>query len=472
MGRVASRRLVASLLVLGGLSGCGGGSGSGGQVPAPINNAPTFTSATTASVAENSSTPFYNAAATDADGDTVTIAITGGSDSAAFSFAGGALGFAKAPNFDQPTDANLDNTYEVTLTATDGKGGSTSLTLPVRVTNDREGVNLTRLTSGLGADAVIAARRGPTDGLIVVSQDGTVREFFGGTASGNLAGNVFNSGETGRVLAVAHFNGYGVVMLDITGVGVIVRTIVLQDSISQFSVSDDLAGPSTGAPRGTLFFGGDGFLFGALGDPSGSLAQDVTSGYGKLFRVQIDPFCGASVGSRICIYGELFGDGVHSPAGGGGYASRSFLLDSGTDQQEEVNYFFQDARPLDFGWPFREGTFARVTNPPAPVIGPSITYTYGNGFFQGQRMTGGLHYTGRIASLDDRVLITDRSGKIFAFRSGFLSDGILHTANEMENRTADFVPADGAIERPAAIVRDSAGRLFVLDGDGELYVAG
>lgn len=470
MGRAASRGLVASLLVLGGLSGCGGGD-SGGQAPAPINKAPSFTSATTASVAENSGTPFYSAAAADADGDTVTIAITGGSDSAAFSFVGGALSFARAPNFDQPTDANLDNTYEVTLTATDSKGASTSLTLPVRVTNDREGVNLTRLTGGLGTDAVMAARTRGSDGLIVVSQDGTVREFFGGSGAGNLTGNVFAPGESGRVLAVAHFNGYGVVMLDIRGVGVIVRTIVLQDSVLQYSVSDELAGPSTGAERGTLFIGGDGFLFGALGDPSGSLAQDAASGYGKLFRVQVDPFCGASVGT-YCIFAELFGDGIHSPAGGGGYATRSFLLDSGTDQQEEVNYFFQDARPLDFGWPFREGTFARVANPPAAVIGPSVTYTYGNGFFQGQRMTGGLHYTGRIASLDDRILITDRSGKIFAFRAGFLSDGILHTASEMENRTADFAPADGAIERPVAIVRDTAGRLYVLDGDGELYSAG
>ena len=87
-------------------------------------------------------------------------------------------------------------------------------------------------------------------------------------------------------------------------------------------------------------------------------------------------------------------------------------------------------------------------------------------------MTGGLHYTGAIASLDDKILVTDRSGKIFAFRAGFLSDGILHAPTEMENRTADFVPADGAIERPATIVRDTAGRLFVLDGDGELYLAG
>lgn len=468
MARVTSRRLVASLLVLCVMPGCGGG---GSEAPAQINKAPSFTSQSTASVAENSSVPFYTAAATDADGDSVTISMTGGSDSAAFSFVGGVLGFVKAPNYDQPTDANLDNIYEVTLTATDGKGGSTSLTLPVRVTNDQEGVNLTRVTSGLGTDAVMAARTRGADGLIVVSQDGTVREFFGGSGSGNLMGNVFKSGEAGRVLAVAHFNGYGVAMLDITGTGVIVRTIVLQDSPLQYAITDVLAAPSTQAARGTLFIGGDGFMFGAVGDPSGGLAQDTSSGYGKLYRIQVDPYCGASTLS-YCLYSERFGDGIHSPAGGGGYASRSFVLDSGTDQQEEVDYFFQDSRPLDFGWPYREGTFVRVANPPAPVIGPSITYTYGDGFFQGQGMTGGLHYTGAIASLDDKILVTDRSGKIFAFRAGFLSDGILHAPTEMENRTADFVPADGAIERPATIVRDTAGRLFVLDGDGELYLAG
>jgi hypothetical protein len=217
-----------------------------------------------------------------------------------------------------------------------------------------------------------------------------------------------------------------------------------------------------------LFIGGDGFLFGALGDPSGDLAQDAASGYGKFYRVQVDPGCGASVGT-YCVYAELFGDGVHAPAGGGGYQGLSYLLDRGTDQQEEVNYFNQSARPLDFGWPYREGTYERVANPPAAVIGPSLTYGHGNGFFAGMGLTGSTIYSGSIASLAGKVLLTDEAGKIFAFPATFLADGSLHLPTEMENRTADFAPASGTIERPVAIVRDYAGRLFVLDGDGELY---
>lgn len=473
MGRIDfTRRHLPSALVLGlatAITGCGGGDGSSPTpTPGPTNRAPTFTSASTASIGENSNGIVYTAATTDPDGDAVTITLSGGADASAFSFADGALRFVKSPNFDQPTDANFDNSYEVTLTAQDSKGASTSQTISVRVTNDREGISVSRLTSGLGVDAVIAARTRGAEGLIVVSQDGTVREFFGGSATGNVGGNVFKTGETGRVLAVAHFNGYGVAMLDIAGRGIMVRTIILQDSQLQYTVEKVIAAPSTVQARGTLFIAGDGFLFGALGDPFGDLAQVPTSGYGKLYRVQVDPFCGASLGT-YCIFAELFGDGVGAPAAGGSYASRSFLLDRGTDQQNEVTFFNQGAQPLDFGWPFREGTFVRVANPPAQLNGPSITYAYGDGFFEGRGMTGGIYYSGAIAALDDNVLIADQSGKIFVFRAGFLNDGILHTSKEMQNRTADFAPVDGTLERPISIVRDSAQRVYILDGDGELF---
>ena len=461
-------RQMAPLLAMGVLVACGG---DGGNTPAPVaptNRAPTFTSAQTVSVAENSSGSFYSAAATDPDGDAVAITLAAGGDAAAFSFSNGALSFVRPPNFDQPTDADYDNLYTITLVAQDANGASTNLTVTVRVTNHAEGISVSRLTTGLGQNAVIAVRTRGAEGLITVSQDGSVREFFNGSADANSAGNVFNQGETGRVLAVAHFNGYGVAMLDIVGLGVVVRTIILQDSRLSYVVEQRIAAPSTQEARGALWIGGDGFLFGALGDPSGNLAQDSASGYGKYYRVQVVPFCGASTLS-YCIFAENFGDGVHSPAGGGRYASRSFLLDSGTGQQEEVSYFQQTARPLDFGWPFWEGTLSRAENPPPQMNGPSLTYTIGDGFFQGRGLTGGVHYTGPIGALDDRVLLTDRAGKIFSFPAGFLSDTAIHSGNEMENRTADFTPSDGTIERPIAIVRDGAQRLYVLDGDGELY---
>jgi hypothetical protein len=279
---------------------------------------------------------------------------------------------------------------------------------------------------------------------------------------------VFKTGETGRVLAVAEFNGYGVTMLDIAGRGVIIRSIPLPDSPNKYSVEADLAAPSTLKPRGTLFVGGDGFLFGALGDPSGDLAPNPASGYGKFYRVQVDPYCGAST-LTYYVYAELFGNGVHAPAGGGGYQGQTFLLDRGTEQQEEIDYFNPNTRPIDFGWPYREGAYARVPNPPPMVTGPSLTYNHGDGIFGGRGLTGGTIYFGSIASLDGKILLTDETGKIFAFPATFLTDGILHGPSEMENRTADFAPSSGKIERPVAIVRDYAGRLFVLDGDGELY---
>lgn len=471
MGRVATlQRHTASALVIGLASlctSCGDGGGSS-PTPTPTNHAPGFTSVGSVSVVENTTGPIYTAAASDADGDPVTITLTGGADAAAFTLTGGALAFVSTPDFDRPIDANADNIYELALTASDGKGGTTPLALSVTVTNNHEGVNLTRVASGFGSDAVIASRGGAS-GLIIVSQDGSVHQVDATSGVVSDAGNVFKTGETGRVLAVAYSNGYGVAMLDIAGRGVIVRSI--PPSPQQRAVDADLAAASTMKPHGTLFIGGDGALFGALGDPSGDLAQDATSGYGKFYRVQVDPYCGASVGS-LCLSAELIGDGVHAPAGGGGYQGQSFLLDRGTDQQEEIDYFNQAARPIDFGWPYREGTYVRVANPPPAVIGPSLTYGHGNGTFDGNGLTGGTIYSGPIASLSNKILLTDEAGKVFAFPATFLADGILHRPNELENRTADFAPTSGAIERPVAIARDFAGRLFVLDGDGELYATG
>ncbi|MEM7070014.1 MAG: DUF4347 domain-containing protein, partial [Pseudomonadota bacterium] len=64
--------------------------------------------------------------ASDQDGDVPTFAITGGADQGLFSIdaASGVLTFNTAPNFETPTDADLDGVYEVAVTASDGNGGS------------------------------------------------------------------------------------------------------------------------------------------------------------------------------------------------------------------------------------------------------------------------------------------------------------------------------------------------------------
>ncbi len=140
--------LAASCLVLA-LAGCGGGGGGsssgggsgpgGGGTPPPSNRAPVFTSATSASVAENTAGVFYTATATDADGDALTYSLAGGADRARFSITGsGGLSFSAPPDFEAPADANRDNVYQVDLSVSDGKASATQ-SLSVTVTDVAEG---------------------------------------------------------------------------------------------------------------------------------------------------------------------------------------------------------------------------------------------------------------------------------------------------------------------------------------------
>jgi len=99
------------------------------------NDAPVITTASL-NVAENQ-TNAGTIVATDADGDTPEFSITGGADGALFAINSttGELTFNTAPDFEAPTDANLDNVYEVEVTGDDGNGGTTVQSISVTVTD-------------------------------------------------------------------------------------------------------------------------------------------------------------------------------------------------------------------------------------------------------------------------------------------------------------------------------------------------
>ena len=88
-----------------------------------IGNPPIFTSATSASVAENQSadTVIYTAMATDADGDAPTYSLSG-TDAALFTIdpTTGDVSFIAPPDFENPGDAGGNNAYEILVTASDG----------------------------------------------------------------------------------------------------------------------------------------------------------------------------------------------------------------------------------------------------------------------------------------------------------------------------------------------------------------
>ncbi|NGZ05936.1 MAG: hypothetical protein G8237_06220 [Magnetococcales bacterium] len=114
------------------------------------NDAPTVTSAATASVAENSSGTIYTATATDPEGDGLTWSLSG-VDAALFAIdpVTGALSFLVAPDFENPADAGGNNVYDVTLTATDHGSGALAgtLALAVTVTNANDAPTITLPTA-------------------------------------------------------------------------------------------------------------------------------------------------------------------------------------------------------------------------------------------------------------------------------------------------------------------------------------
>jgi len=111
--------LVLSVLVV---QGCFHSSSGGGGSTGPTNAAPVFTSGTAINVGADTTVTGYTATATDADGDTLTFSLSGGTDDTAFSIDSdsGALSFAITTNFDTPADSDEDNSYVVDITATDG----------------------------------------------------------------------------------------------------------------------------------------------------------------------------------------------------------------------------------------------------------------------------------------------------------------------------------------------------------------
>ena len=104
-------------------------------------SAPVFDSAiASVSVDENQADSFYTAQATDVDeNDTLTYSIAG-LDAALFTIdsATGDLSFNSPPDYENPSDADINNVYELSIAATDsiGKQAQQSLTITVANRND------------------------------------------------------------------------------------------------------------------------------------------------------------------------------------------------------------------------------------------------------------------------------------------------------------------------------------------------
>ena len=127
-------------------------------------DAPSFTSPDSASVAENQ-TVAYTAAATDADGDPLMYSLSG-TDAALFTIdpATGVVSFITPPDFEDPGDAGGNNIYNITVTASDGDN-STNHNVAITVTNEND--NDPIFTSDASASV---AENQPTDSAVYTAQ--------------------------------------------------------------------------------------------------------------------------------------------------------------------------------------------------------------------------------------------------------------------------------------------------------------
>jgi len=211
------------------------------------NQAPSFTSSASVSIAENT-TDVITVSATDADSDPLTYFITGGDDQSLFDIdsLSGAVTFTNAPDYETPGDANGDNIYNLEVTVDDGNGGTDAQTLSITVTDEDEtpptpsaapqvvwshyfGDSSNDYGTGLSSDSsgnIFAT--GNFHGSIDLDGDGTIDLTSAGgqdaylakyTSSGSLAwvtqigssgydaGNGITTDSSGNLIATGFFSG-------------------------------------------------------------------------------------------------------------------------------------------------------------------------------------------------------------------------------------------------------------------------
>lgn len=434
----ARRRATLTTLGLAGilsLTACDGSSSTPAPTPTPVptptpappNSPPSFTSATSVSVAEstNASRIVYQAAASDPEGTALTYAIAGGDDAARFAItAAGALTFVAGPNFEAPADADRNNQYNVRITASDGQA-TTSLDLVVIVTNFHEDAYLLRLCDASSCEPKYRAETA----AIQEAASGTLSIFVGLTASSAVPG--------GAIIPASVWRGGGPTFASLSDVGFVGdrRLISIAPLPPIAGVRGDAflalyantAGdlilaevPQSGAgPQierlhilhrqfdnnygGWVDVGPDGNIYVATGDGGGTgdplnTAQDSASLLGKVLRISPD-FASVTVIAK----------GFRNPNGGFFHNNMLVLADRGENLAEEINLIPLDGTVRNYGWPYKDGTTVVRNGGPAGMIDPIAECRHDAAPRACKKIVGGVVFAGANPSLQGAYIFGDRS---------------------------------------------------------------
>lgn len=473
------------------LASCGGGGGSGGGGgPPTVNSPPSFTSAQTASIAENI-TAAYQATASDPDGNPLTFTIDSGADAALFSItSAGALRFNAAPDYDLPGDANGDNVYAVVLRVSDGTASATQ-PVNITVTNSREGIAVVRVGTGFNQPLYVSAIPGSSS-VHVVEKGGAVFRFDPATGSRTQVLNITDistDGERG-LLGIAPYPDHAtsqrlLAVATATNGAVQVRRYTLGQANSSTVYDTVLSVPhadNNNHNGGWIGFGPDGLAYVGIGDGGGggdpnNNAQNTSLRLGKILRFTV----GANGSSYAPAPGNPFlaggGDpyvyayGLRNPFRASFNGSTLIVADVGQGAVEEIDLVTTTQPGLNFGWRFKEGTQTYSGTPPAGLTDPVAEYGHGSGPRQGNSITGGYVYRGPVASLAGQYVFADFvSGNIWSVPFSSLVAGQTLPSSRFARRNEDFTPDAGTLSSIASFGEDSAGNLFIVTIGGSIFM--
>ncbi|MBO9519029.1 MAG: PQQ-dependent sugar dehydrogenase [Porphyrobacter sp.] len=465
-----------------------------------------FTSAATASVAENSAGTVYTATATDADGDAITFSISGGADAGALQVTGaGALSFRVPPDFEAPTDANGDNSYEVTLAASDGRA-STTLALRINVTNATTGSFVVRrVGTGFAAPVFATAMPDGSGRMIVVERAGRILLLnpttgaIAATPMLDISGQVSTDGERG-LLAVALAPDYatsGRAYAYLTAPDGSVQVRRYTSPAGNRDVLDSASGdvllsiphPRNNHNGGWLGFGADGLLYVATGDggggndPDGN-GQNRATLLGKMLRIDVsrddfptdpsrdygipsaNPFASGGGAGEVWLYGlrNPFRNSFDRATG------ELWIADVGQGAVEEVDRVRTSQSGLNMGWPLYEGSQPLLGTNPAGLTMPVTEYGHGSGPLQGNSITGGFVYRGPVESLQGLYVFADFvSNNIWTVPIAGLTPGTTTPSSAFTNRNAAFVPDAGSLSGIVGFGEDQVGNLYIVSINGSIF---
>lgn len=487
------------------LFGCGGESSA---PPMQTNRPPVFSSATTASVPENTAGTIYTAAATDPDGNPLTYSIGGGTDAARFAItAAGALSFVAAPDFENPVDADRNNIYLVQLRVSDGSASAT-LDIALTVTDRSDGAfRVRRVATGFAQPLYLTAVPDGSGRVFVVEQGGRIRIL--NPATGAIAATPFldvsatiaTGGEQGLLgfVPATDFSTTGRFYVYVTNTAGNIELRRYSTVAGNRDAGDPASAdviltiphPSfTNHNGGWIDFGTDDFLYvavgdgGSGGDPSDN-AQNRNVLLGKLLRIDVrtdafpndaardyaipatNPFSGGGGAPEIYAYGlrNPFRNAFDRVTG------NLYLGDVGQGAIEEIDLIPAGQGGLNFGWARLEGTQTFNGTPPAGATMPVAQYAHGSGPLQGNSVTGGYVYRGPIESLQGQYIFGDFvNARLWSLPVANLVQGQTITSSAFTIRNADFAPTAGAIGNIASFGEDAARNLYIVDYDGEIFV--